>query len=73
MENIVTIDSVCAYCGVGCDIAAHVDTKRIKSKRFLHILMVLFLKENSVLKGSMVLILWMHKIDSAYLVYVKAF
>lgn len=27
MENIVTIDSVCTYCGVGCDIAANVDTK----------------------------------------------
>ncbi len=37
MENIVTIDSVCAYCGVGCDIAAHVDTKENKIKKiFAH-------------------------------------
>ncbi|MDF1877040.1 molybdopterin-dependent oxidoreductase [Sulfurimonas sp. SAG-AH-194-L11] len=36
-ENIVTIDSVCAYCGVGCDIAAHVDTKENKIKKiFAH-------------------------------------
>ena len=26
------IDSVCAYCGVGCDIAAHVDVKENKIK-----------------------------------------
>ena len=33
MENIKIIDSVCTYCGVGCDIAANVDIKenRIKS------------------------------------------
>ena len=37
MENIETIDSVCAYCGVGCDIAAHVDTKENKIvKIFAH-------------------------------------
>ncbi len=37
MENVVTIDSVCAYCGVGCDIAAHVDTKENKIKKiFAH-------------------------------------
>ena len=31
------IDSVCAYCGVGCDIAAHVDTKENKIKKiFAH-------------------------------------
>jgi formate dehydrogenase major subunit len=30
MENIETIDSVCTYCGVGCDIAANVDTKENK-------------------------------------------
>ena len=37
MENIVTIDSVCTYCGVGCDIAAHVDTKENKIvKIFAH-------------------------------------
>jgi formate dehydrogenase major subunit len=37
MENIVTIDSVCAYCGVGCDIAAHVDVKENKIKKiFAH-------------------------------------
>ncbi|EDZ63754.1 formate dehydrogenase, subunit alpha [Sulfurimonas gotlandica GD1] len=32
MENIETIDSVCTYCGVGCDIAANVDTKENKIK-----------------------------------------
>jgi formate dehydrogenase major subunit len=37
MENIETIDSVCTYCGVGCDIAAHVDTKENKIKKiFAH-------------------------------------
>ncbi|MBA1432986.1 MAG: molybdopterin-dependent oxidoreductase [Epsilonproteobacteria bacterium] len=37
MENIETIDSVCTYCGVGCDIAAHVDTKANKIKKiFAH-------------------------------------
>jgi formate dehydrogenase major subunit len=37
MENIETIDSVCTYCGVGCDIAAHVDTKENKIvKIFAH-------------------------------------
>ena len=37
MENIVTIDSVCTYCGVGCDIAAHVNTKENKIvKIFAH-------------------------------------
>ena len=37
MENIETIDSVCAYCGVGCDIAAHVDVKENKIKKiFAH-------------------------------------
>lgn len=30
MENIETIDSVCTYCGVGCDIAANVDTAENK-------------------------------------------
>ncbi|WP_373035201.1 molybdopterin oxidoreductase family protein [Sulfurimonas sp.] len=37
MENIETIDSVCTYCGVGCDIAANVDTKENKIvKIFAH-------------------------------------
>jgi len=37
MENIITIDSVCTYCGVGCDIAANVDTKENKIvKIFAH-------------------------------------
>ncbi|MEA2092018.1 MAG: formate dehydrogenase, partial [Campylobacterota bacterium] len=37
MENIETIDSVCTYCGVGCDIAAHVNTKTNKiEKIFAH-------------------------------------
>ena len=30
MENIKTIDSVCTYCGVGCDIAANVNTETNK-------------------------------------------
>jgi formate dehydrogenase major subunit len=30
MEHIETIDSVCTYCGVGCDIAANVNTKTNK-------------------------------------------
>ena len=37
MENIETIDSVCTYCGVGCDIAANVNTKENKIvKIFAH-------------------------------------
>jgi len=37
MENIETVDSVCTYCGVGCDIAAHVDIKENKIKKiFAH-------------------------------------
>ncbi len=37
MENIETIDSVCTYCGVGCDIAANVDIKENKIKKiFAH-------------------------------------
>ena len=37
MENIETIDSVCTYCGVGCDIAANVDMKENKIvKIFAH-------------------------------------
>ena len=37
MEDIKTIDSVCTYCGVGCDIAANVDTKQNKIvKIFAH-------------------------------------
>jgi formate dehydrogenase major subunit len=37
MENIETIDSVCTYCGVGCDIAANVDTTENKIvKIFAH-------------------------------------
>ena len=37
MENIETIDSVCTYCGVGCDIAAEVDVKENKIKKiFAH-------------------------------------
>jgi formate dehydrogenase major subunit len=37
MENIKTIDSVCTYCGVGCDIAADVDLKANKIKKiFAH-------------------------------------
>ena len=37
MQNIETIDSVCTYCGVGCDIAANVDTKENKIiKIFAH-------------------------------------
>jgi len=35
MENIETIDSVCTYCGVGCDIAAHVKDNKIQ-KIFAH-------------------------------------
>ena len=31
MENIETIDSVCTYCGVGCDIAANVKDNKIQS------------------------------------------
>ena len=30
MQNIEVIDSVCTYCGVGCDIAANVNTKTNK-------------------------------------------
>ncbi|MDD2905959.1 MAG: molybdopterin-dependent oxidoreductase [Sulfurimonas sp.] len=30
MENIKVIDSVCTYCGVGCDIAANVNVKENK-------------------------------------------
>ncbi|DAB30856.1 MAG TPA: formate dehydrogenase [Sulfurimonas sp. UBA12504] len=30
MENIEVIDSVCTYCGVGCDIAANVNVKENK-------------------------------------------
>lgn len=37
MENRVVVDSVCTYCGVGCDIAAEVDTKENKIKKiFAH-------------------------------------
>jgi formate dehydrogenase major subunit len=37
MENIQTIDSVCTYCGVGCDIAANVDVTENKIvKIFAH-------------------------------------
>lgn len=37
MENIETIDSVCTYCGVGCDIAANVNTQTNKiEKIFAH-------------------------------------
>ncbi|MCD6258098.1 MAG: molybdopterin-dependent oxidoreductase [Helicobacteraceae bacterium] len=37
MENIVTIDSVCTYCGVGCDIAANVNVAENKiEKIFAH-------------------------------------
>ena len=37
MENIETIDSVCTYCGVGCDVAAYVDVKENKIKKmFAH-------------------------------------
>lgn len=37
MQNIETIDSVCTYCGVGCDIAANVDVKENKIKKiFAH-------------------------------------
>jgi formate dehydrogenase major subunit len=37
MENIKTIDSVCTYCGVGCDIAADVNVKENKIKKiFAH-------------------------------------
>ena len=35
MENVKTIDSVCTYCGVGCDIAAHVKDNKIQ-KIFAH-------------------------------------
>ncbi|MBW6488525.1 molybdopterin-dependent oxidoreductase, partial [Sulfurimonas sp.] len=35
MENTQTIDSVCTYCGVGCDIAAHVKENKIQ-KIFAH-------------------------------------
>ncbi len=33
--NMTTIDSVCTYCGVGCDIAAHVEDNKIV-KIFAH-------------------------------------
>jgi len=33
MGDIVTIDSLCAYCGVGCDIAADVDVKKNKIQK----------------------------------------
>ncbi len=37
MEHLETIDSVCTYCGVGCDIAAHVNVKENKIvKIFAH-------------------------------------
>ena len=37
MDDMKTIDSVCTYCGVGCDIAAHVNTKENKIvKVFAH-------------------------------------
>ena len=37
MHDLETIDSVCTYCGVGCDIAANVDTKENKIvKIFAH-------------------------------------
>ncbi len=37
MQDIKTIDSVCTYCGVGCDIAASVNTKENKIvKIFAH-------------------------------------
>jgi formate dehydrogenase major subunit len=36
-DDYKVIDSVCAYCGVGCDIAAHVDVKENKIKKiFAH-------------------------------------
>ena len=35
MENMETIDSVCTYCGVGCDIAANVKDNKIQ-KIFAH-------------------------------------
>ena len=35
MENVQTIDSVCTYCGVGCDIAADVKDNKIQ-KIFAH-------------------------------------
>ncbi|MCK4738047.1 MAG: formate dehydrogenase, partial [Sulfurimonas sp.] len=34
-EDMKTIDSVCTYCGVGCDIAAHVKDNKIQ-KIFAH-------------------------------------
>ncbi|HFU74344.1 MAG TPA: formate dehydrogenase [Helicobacteraceae bacterium] len=47
MENIETIDSVCTYCGVGCDIAAHVDTKENK------IVKIFAQKEGEVSQGKL--------------------
>ena len=35
MDDTKTIDSVCTYCGVGCDIAAHVKDNKIV-KIFAH-------------------------------------
>jgi len=35
MEDVKIIDSVCTYCGVGCDIAAHVKDNKIQ-KIFAH-------------------------------------
>lgn len=36
-DDCKVIDSVCAYCGVGCDIAAHVDVQENKIKKiFAH-------------------------------------
>ncbi|MEA1892503.1 MAG: molybdopterin-dependent oxidoreductase [Campylobacterota bacterium] len=38
MQNLETIDSVCTYCGVGCDIAVNVNTKTNKiEKIFAHL------------------------------------
>lgn len=31
MENLQIIDTVCTYCGVGCDIAASVSNNRVQS------------------------------------------
>jgi formate dehydrogenase major subunit len=37
MDNLETIDSVCTYCGVGCDIAANVDVEANEIKKiFAH-------------------------------------
>ena len=50
-RTMKTIDSVCTYCGVGCDIAAHVEDNKIV-KIFAH-------PDGVVSRVSMAMTLWM--------------